>query len=388
MKIISIVGARPQFIKLAPFARAIEAYNNQSKNCQPVNAENTIEHIIVHSGQHYDTDMSDIFFTELQIPTADYNLEIGSGSHGWQTGRMLEELDRLLSHLKPDCVVVYGDTNSTLAGALAAVKSHYYLIHVEAGLRSFNRQMPEEINRIVADHVCDVLLVPTQTALRNLKTENLGPRSIFTGDIMLDAVIFNSKLAKQHSNILERLSISPEAYGLVTVHRAENTDAPQLRSILDTLNAIADKYYPLIFPIHPRTRACLNGQLPDWRPSENLYLIEPQGYLDMLQLVASARVVLTDSGGLQKEAFFLNRPCITLRKETEWVETVRGGGNVVCGIQASAILDAVKYWQKYLSNISQDGFSLDFTDAVEKSFGDGCAAEKILDVVLSKAKKP
>ena len=386
MKIVSIVGARPQFIKLAPFTRAVDAYNNSVKGNRTASAGNTIEHIIVHSGQHYDTDMSDVFFSELQIPPADYNLEIGSGSHGQQAGRMLEKLDGLLTGLKPDCVVVYGDTNSTLSGALAAVKSHYRLVHVEAGLRSFNRRMPEEINRIVADHVCDVLLAPTQTAIENLKTENLGQRAVFTGDIMLDAVLFNSKLAGQRSNVLARMAVLPGTYGLVTIHRAENTNATQLRNILDTLNIIASQHYPLVFSVHPRTGVCLKDQLPDWQPHARLRLIKPQGYLDMLQLVANARVVLTDSGGLQKEAFFLNRPCITLREETEWVETVSGGGNLVCGMKTDSVLSAVQFWQQKISVSAQTGMTLDFSSAVQETFGDGHASERILDAVLSLAK--
>ncbi|MGB7931987.1 MAG: UDP-N-acetylglucosamine 2-epimerase (non-hydrolyzing) [Gammaproteobacteria bacterium] len=377
MKIVSIVGARPQFVKLAPFARVIDAHNIAKAE------DATIEHIIVHSGQHYDAGMSDVFFDELQIPKPDYNLQIGSGSHGWQTGRMLEKLDVLLARLEPDRVMVYGDTNSTLAGALAAVKRHYKLIHVEAGLRSFNRHMPEEINRIVTDHVCDVLLAPTQTAIDNLKAENLAKRTVFTGDVMYDAVLFNSRLAEQRSNVLARMALTPGSYGVVTIHRAENTGSSQLRSILDTLSTISAQYFPLVFPVHPRTRACLNDQLRDWQVNAQLQLAEPQGYLDMLQLVANARIVLTDSGGLQKEAFFLNCPCITLREETEWVETVIGGGNVVCGTQSDAVIKAVQRWQQHLSAADQSHSTLDFSAAAHASFGDGRSAEIILAAVLA-----
>ena len=377
MKIVSIVGARPQFVKLAPLARAIYAHNRDKGK------GNSIEHIIVHSGQHYDAGMSDVFFDELQIPKPDYNLKIGSGSHGWQTGRMLESLDELLSNLAPDRVVIYGDTNSTLAGALAAVKRHYRLIHVEAGLRSFNHRMPEEINRIVADHVCDVLLAPTQTAVDNLKMENLAQRTVFTGDVMYDTVLFNSQLAEQRSNVLVRMGLTPGSYGIVTIHRAENTGASQLRNILDTLNTISSKQFRLVFPIHPRTRACLDDQLREWQANAQLQLIEPQGYLDMLKLVANARVVLTDSGGLQKEAFFLNRPCITLREETEWVETVTGGGNIVCGTQTDAVLKAVQHWQQQLYDAEQTHSILDFSVAAQASFGDGNSAEMILAAVLA-----
>lgn len=377
MKIVSIVGARPQFIKLAPFTRAIDAHNSAKAD------DTTIKHIIVHSGQHYDTGMSDVFFDELQIPRPDYNLGVGSGSHGRQTGRMLEKLDELLARLDPDRVVVYGDTNSTLAGALAAVKRHYKLIHVEAGLRSFNREMPEEINRIVADHVCDVLLAPTQTAIDNLKAENLAKRTVFTGDVMYDAVLFNSQLAEQRSSVLARMALTPGSYGVVTIHREENTGARQLRNILDTLNTISGQYFPLVFPVHPRTRACLHDQLRDWQVNAQLQLVEPQGYLDMLQLVANARIVLTDSGGLQKEAYFLNRPCITLREETEWVETVAGGGNVVCGTQGDSVIKAVQRWQQHLSRAEQSHSTLDFSVAAHESFGNGRSAEKMLAAVLA-----
>ena len=377
MRIVSIVGARPQFMKMAPLVRAINVHNNAEGK------GSAIEHIIIHSGQHYDDGMSEVFFKDLQIPEPDYNLKIGSGSHGWQTGRMLEKLDELLVNLTPHRVVVYGDTNSTLAGALAAVKRHYRLIHVEAGLRSFNRQMPEEINRIVTDHVSDVLLAPTQTAINNLKAENLSKRTVFTGDVMYDTVLFNSQLSEQRSNVLVRMALTPGSYGMVTIHRAENTGASQLRKILDTLNTISAQYFPLVFPIHPRTRTCLNDQLRDWQADKQLQLIEPQGYFDMLQLLANARVVLTDSGGLQKEAFFLNRPCITLREETEWVETVTGGGNVVCGTQTDAVLKAVQYWQQQLSDADESHSILDFSVAAQASFGDGHSAKIILAAILA-----
>jgi UDP-N-acetylglucosamine 2-epimerase len=377
MKIVSIVGARPQFVKLAPLARAITAHNSANRS-----TGDSIEHLIIHSGQHYDPGMSDIFFDQLQIPKPDYNLEIGSGSHGWQTGCMLEKLDTLLGDLAPDRVVVYGDTNSTLAGALAAVKRHYKLIHVEAGLRSFNRRMPEEINRIVADHVCDLLLAPTQTAIDNLSRENLSQRSVFTGDIMYDTVLFNSRLSLQHSDIVSRMALTPGEYGIVTIHRAENTGISQLLDILNTLNTIAAEQFPLVFPVHPRTRACLHEQLPEWKAHSQLQLIKPQSYLDMLQLVTNARMVLTDSGGLQKEAFFLNRPCITLREETEWVETVTGGGNIVCGTRASAVSAAIQHWQRQIANAEQAGTILDFSAAAQSAFGHGHAAEKILSAVL------
>lgn len=370
MKLVSIVGARPQFVKLAPFARAIQKYNDKHVSGQ-------IEHVIIHSGQHYDPGMSEVFFDELEIPKPDYNLEVGSGTQGWQTGRMLEKLDTLLQELKPDRVIVYGDTNSTLAGALAAIKLHQKLIHVEAGLRSFNRNMPEEINRIVADHVCGVLLAPTQTAMNNLEKENLAHRSIFTGDIMYDTVLFNHKLAETRSYVVDRMGLTTYDYGVVTIHRADNTEITRLPGLLKTLNEIAEQFCSLIFPVHPRTRNTIERALPDWNASSKLHIVEPQGYLDMLSLVANSRVVLTDSGGLQKEAFFLNVPCITLRSETEWTETVSGQGNAITNIDAHKIKQAMKDWQQKYEHARPD-----FTLAAQQAFGDGHAADKILTAVL------
>lgn len=370
MKLLSIVGARPQFIKVAPFARAIADHNN--KGGEP------LEHLILHTGQHYDAGMSEIFFEELEIPRADFNLGVGSGRHGSQTGQMLEKIEQVLLETRPDMVVIYGDTNSTVAGALAAVKLHLPVAHVEAGLRSFNRRMPEEINRIVADHTSDILLAPTPTAMDNLAGEGLAQKAHWTGDIMYDAVLFNRQLASQQSEILPRLSLVPGAYGLVTVHRADNTDNDQrLINLLTVFNEIAEYLLPLVFPIHPRTANLLKEKFPAWVAHPRLRLIEPLGYLDMLCLLAQTGLVLTDSGGVQKEAFFLGRPCLTLREETEWPETVIGGGNQTVGTQPDVIRTAVTTWRRQ-SPMTKADFSI----AVGNAFGDGNAAQHILTAIF------
>ncbi|HSL68764.1 MAG TPA: UDP-N-acetylglucosamine 2-epimerase (non-hydrolyzing) [Longimicrobiales bacterium] len=363
MRTVSIVGARPQFVKLAPVCRALARHN--------ANGGPPIEDLIVHTGQHYDPGMSDVFFEELDIPRAGVDLGVGSGSHGVQTARMLEGIERLLLERRPDAVVVYGDTNSTVAGALAAAKLHIRSVHVEAGLRSFNRAMPEEINRVATDHISDLLLAPTPTAMRNLAAEQLGERSLFTGDVMYDAVLHARQRARERSQILQRLKLSAHAYGVVTLHRAENTTTQQLRGILNVLNEVADKHLPLVFPVHPRTAKVRREELSAWQPHARLRLIEPLGYLDMLHLVDSARVTLTDSGGLQKEAFFLGCPCVTLRTETEWVETVEAGGNVVAGIEREAVMTAVAQWLRQPARPT-------FGAAAGQPFGDGHAADAIV----------
>jgi UDP-N-acetylglucosamine 2-epimerase len=369
MKLVSIVGARPQFIKIAPFARALEHPNGRSA---------TVEHVIVHTGQHYDAEMSDIFFQELKIPKPLINLAIGSGSHGSQTGLMLDKIEEVLLDRDTDLVVVFGDTNSTLAGALAAAKLQIPVAHIEAGLRSFNRRMPEEINRVATDHVSDLLLAPTPTAMENLRTEGLANRSVFTGDIMSDAVMFNRELAIRTSRITERLGLSSGSYGLVTVHRAEITDNQEkLRGLMTAFNDIAAKF-PLIFPVHPRTAKQLAAHLPEWSPHPGLRVLAPVSYLDMLSLVNHARILFTDSGGLQKEAFFLGCPTITLRNETEWVETIQAGGNILAGVNPDRIHAALRRWNDCLSSGKPD-----FASRVATSFGDGHAAVKIRDALLS-----
>jgi UDP-N-acetylglucosamine 2-epimerase len=361
MKWLTIVGARPQFIKLGPVSRAIHAH--------AAGAE--IHDLVVHTGQHFDDNMSEVFFRELALPRPAINLGIGGGGHGAQTGRMLEELEALMQKETPDIVIVYGDTNSTLAGALAAAKLHLPIAHIEAGLRSFNRAMPEEINRLVADHVSDLLLVPTPTGMKNLVAESLGDRSRLVGDVMYDAVLHTRAVAMQRSKIVADLALSGKSFGVVTIHRPENSDTELLGTLLAALSRVADENdIDLVFPVHPRTRQRMASTSPRSTPSRRLRLIEPLGHLDMMQLVASAKVVLTDSGGLQKEAFFLGVPCVTLRSETEWVETVEAGANVVVGADAQRIRQAA-------ATALDKGASWSQT-TVARYFGDGDAGARIV----------
>jgi len=328
MKILSIVGARPQFIKAAPLSRKLR------ESCREV---------LVHTGQHYDDNMSAAFFKELSIPAPDYHLGIGSGRHGMQTGAMLTRIEELLLNERPDWVLVYGDTNSTLAGALAACKLPIPLAHVEAGLRSFNRKMPEESNRILTDHCSDLLFCPSQAAVDNLGREGLTEGVHLVGDIMFDAVLQFSEIANQCSTILQSLNVRPREYLLATVHRPGNTDvAPNLRNILDAFLGINE---PILFPIHPRTRKRIAEfeNMPDLQnPTGKVKLIEPVGYMDMLILERNARLILTDSGGMQKEAYWLGVPCVTLREETEWVETVEAGWNTLVGADPGLIVEATR----------------------------------------------
>ena len=367
MKVVSVVGARPQFVKIAPIAQAIAADHLGSD----------AQHLIIHTGQHYDAKMSDVFFSELNLPVANINLGIGSGSHGTQTGAMMAALESSIREVNPDIVIVYGDTNSTLAAALTAVKLHIPVAHVEAGLRSFNRRMPEEINRVVADHVCDLLLAPTPTAMANLNVEGLAKRARFTGDVMYDAVLFFRDVARKRSAPLPNLMLAPHAYAVATLHRAENTDNPVLlRTLLDTFNEIAANQLPIVFPVHPRTSRQIREQLPDWQPNTNLRMVEPLGYLDMIALVDRAALTLTDSGGLQKEAFFLGCPCVTLRDETEWLETVTRGANELASGDPVRVLAAVEKFRHRYPNGKAD-----FSDSIGVSFGDGRAAEIICQAI-------
>lgn len=330
MKVVTIVGARPQFIKAATVSRALRA--------QP-----GVTEVLVHTGQHYDANMSDVFFAELDIPAPAHHLGIGSAGHGAQTGRMLEAIEDVIQAARPDWVLVYGDTNSTLAGALAAAKLHVPVAHVEAGLRSFNRRMPEEINRVLADHASDLLFAPTAAAVDNLRNEGIDPQRVsLVGDVMYDATLYYAAKAEQESRILDRLGLTPKGYVLATVHRAENTDDPaRLNAIVDGLSAVAAEV-PVVLPLHPRTRAALlrAGLL---EPAQaRLTLIDPVGYLDMVQLEKGAAVIATDSGGVQKEAYFNGVPCVTLRDETEWVELVEAGWNrLVPSVDATTIRDAI-----------------------------------------------
>lgn len=361
MKIITIIGARPQFIKAAPFSETFRKKNYE---------------ILIHTGQHYDNNMSDVFFKELNIPEPDYNLNIGSGSHGKQTGRMLEAIEELILKEKPDGILVYGDTNSTLAGALAASKMHVPVFHVEAGLRSYNKLMPEEQNRILTDHISALLLCPTQTAVTNLQKEGITSGVINTGDIMYDAILRNINLSKeQYGNSkwkaglglhrhTERLS--DKNYYLATIHRAENTDDRSKLEKIFTAFERLDK--PVLMPIHPRTRKLIETM--DLK-LDNTILIDPVGYLLMLYLTSNAYMVVTDSGGLQKEAYFLQTPCTTLRDQTEWIETLENEWNVLSPIVIDTIIKTAKRELVCLQHPQP------------QLFGDGHAAESICEAILA-----
>lgn len=382
MKILSIVGARPQFIKLAPLVQALKKGTKD------------IRHVLVHTGQHYDYNMSKVFFDELNIPKPDYHLKVGSGRHGKQTGKMLEKIEKVLLKESPDWIVVFGDTNSTLAGALAGTKLSIPIAHVEAGLRSYNKNMPEEINRILTDHCSQILFCPTETAVKNLQNEGFSniandaklisesatlmsfaqnPALVLNvGDIMYDSLLLCSELAEKNSVILKNLDgIRPQKYYLATIHRAENTDnTDRLRNIMEALLEISNRT-PVIFPIHPRTKKKLSTLNLSLSKSNSLHFIDPVNYLDMLMLEKNAKKILTDSGGIQKEAYFLNVPCITLRDETEWKETVDCGWNIIVGTKKEDIL----------ANIDTPT-SMPPTDINAKlSFGDGRAAIKMIKVL-------
>jgi UDP-GlcNAc3NAcA epimerase len=358
MKILTIVGARPQFIKAAAVSRALKAI-----------APDTASEIIVHTGQHFDSQMSDVFFEELSIPAPKYNLGISGGSHGAMTGRMLEAVERVLLTERPDWVIVYGDTNSTLAGTLAASKLHLPVAHVEAGLRSYNMRMPEEVNRIVADRLSTKLLCPTQTSVSNLAKEGITTGVHLVGDVMFDTALHFAKVAFERSTILRTHALQPKAYVLATCHRAENTDDKQrLTGIVRGLADIA-RSNTVVFPVHPRTRQQFE-RFDLAAHLEQIILIEPVSYLDMVELERNALTIITDSGGVQKEAFFYRVPCITTRDETEWIETVDSGWNVLVGSDTAAISDAFKT----LPNRQKTEI---------QPYGSGNASQLIVDVLLS-----
>ncbi len=323
MKILTIIGARPQFIKAAAVSHVLRQKNME---------------VMVHTGQHYDYLMSDVFFNELEIPKPDHNLQVGSAKHAGQTGEMLIRLEPIFEQEKPDFVLVYGDTNSTLAGALVASKLQIPVAHVEAGLRSFNREMPEEINRILTDHISELLFCPSQQGADNLKLEGITNGVHVVGDVMYDAILKYIALAEKKSDIVRSLNLEEGKYLLATVHRAANVDDPKrLFDILETLSMTGET---VVFPSHPRTLKAIKSA--DFSLGKNIQLIEPVGYLDMLWLEKNARMILTDSGGVQKEAYWLGVPCVTLRNETEWVETAQAGWNIVAGVERSKILSAVR----------------------------------------------
>jgi len=335
-KIVTILGARPQFVKAAVLSRVISKYK-------------AIEEVIIHTGQHYDNNMSTIFFEEMQIPTPKYNLAINGLSHGAMTGQMLQKIEEVLIEEKPDLVVVYGDTNSTMAGALAAKKMNIKVAHIEAGLRSFNMKMPEEINRILTDRISDLLLCPTDTAVENLQNEgfnNLPSKVVKCGDIMKDAVEFYGKTSKEKSSIISKLKLRKNEFVLATIHRQENTDSIEnLKSIFEGLEQIS-KQKEVVLPLHPRTKAILE----EHNLSYNITTIKPVGYFDMLELLKNCNLVVTDSGGLQKEAFFNNKHCIIAREETEWVELVSNNFAKIVGSNKVAMIDAFEKFQNSSAN--------------------------------------
>ena len=365
MKIVTIIGARPQIIKAAALSRAIRNHY-----------ADRIHEVIVHTGQHYDDNMSQVFFDELGIPHPDYNLHVGSATHGVQTARMIEGIEKVLLDEKPDCIVLYGDTNSTLAGAVAASKIHLPVVHVEAGLRSFNKSMPEEINRIVCDHCSTLLFTPTKAGFDNLKREgfpidNDGPYSIdnpkvyHCGDIMYDNSLHFSTLAEQKTQVLKRLGLESKPYVLATLHRDSNTDCSErLNANLEAFTELS-KDIAIVLPMHPRTRK----KAGDFH-ADNVIVTEPVSFLEMIQLEKHAQLVLTDSGGVQKESYFFQKPCVILRPETEWVEIVETGAATLADADKDRILKASRL---YLQQPPVDFPAL---------FGDGHAAEFMLEKML------
>ena len=349
MKIASIVGARPQFIKCAPLSKELRKDHHE---------------VLIHTGQHYDYEMSKLFFDQLGISKPDYNLGVGSALHGIQTGKMLIEIERVLLEEKPDFVLVYGDTNSTLAGALAAVKLHIPVGHVEAGLRSFDRTMPEEFNRILTDHASDLLFAPTNTAVDNLRREGITSGVYLTGDVMYDVLRYSTKIAKK-SGVLEEFDIRPKGYVLTTIHRPSNTDdAINLSNILDVLSESGEN---VVFPIHPRSLNFIKKHRLERKIKKNVFITKPVGYFDFIWLELNAKKILTDSGGIQKEAYILKVPCITLRENTEWIETVEDGWNILVGSNKEKIRDAMKTFRP--------------KGKQRNVFGDGNANKKIKEII-------
>jgi len=348
MKIVSVVGARPEFVQAWPVSQAVRQQHRE---------------LLVHTGQHYDYQMSQAFFDDLGLPSPDYNLEVGSGAHGQQTGQLLARMEEVLVKEQPDLVLVRGDTNSTLAGALAASKLHIPTAHIEAGERSHDRRMPEEINRLVSDQLADAHFCASRTAVERLCSEGITCAAHWVGDVMFDALLQNLPVARTKSNILTRLGLTPGRYTLVTVHRAANTDDPaRLGKLVEILNWVGET---IVFPAHPRTRKALDHLGATF--TGHVRVIEPVGYLDMMRLEESARLIATDSGGVQREAYFLRKPCLTLRDETEWAETVRAGWNKLVGVEPERVMAE---WFSFAPPAEQPPI-----------FGDGTAGQRIADIL-------
>lgn len=379
LKILNIVGARPQIIKASAISRAIAG-----------EFSGEIEEVVVHTGQHYDRELSDVFFDELEIKQPDHNLQVGSGRHGRQTGMIMERIEDVILDEKPDCVIIYGDTNSTLAAALAAAKQHFPVVHIEAGMRSFNKTMPEELNRIMADHASTLLIAPTNAAFKNLmsegfRPENVAPYSInnprvfLTGDIMYDNSLFYADLAeRKKQDFLTGLGVADREFVLVTIHRDSNTDDPErLSAIFSTIKELSEvNSMPMIMPLHPRTMIALRNRVPELYAAISghpfLRVIPPVSFLEMILLEKRARLIITDSGGVQKESHFFSRPCIVLRKETEWVELVKNGTVKLADANPARIKEAWDYFVANGSTLQYPAF-----------YGDGKAAIIILKEVLA-----
>ena len=350
MKIISVVGARPQFIKLAILSKELRENHNE---------------IIIHTGQHYDDNMSRYFFEEMQIAKPDYNLNIGSGSHGKQTAEMLIGLEDIFLHQKPDVVITFGDTNTTLATGLAATKLNIPVAHVEAGLRSHNREMPEEINRILTDHISDYLFAPTLTAMENIKSENLYGKPFLVGDVMYDSLLYYGKIAEQKSRILKNLKLKQKEYILLTLHRPYNVD--NIQKLQNIFSALKQTKRFIILPVHPRT--CKMIESTNTIIPENISIIEPLGYLDFISLQKHSEKIITDSGGIQKEAYLNGIPCITIRPETEWIETVKAGWNVLVGDKKDQLIENCLHFKPSHNR--------------PRYFGDGDSSKKIISILES-----
>ena len=360
MKVVTIVGARPQFVKAAIISRAFTQMAD-------------VNEVMVHTGQHYDENMSEIFFEEMNIPRPAYQLKAGGGNHGAMTGRMLAGIEKILLDEDPDCVLVFGDTNSTLSGALASAKLHIPVAHIEAGLRSFNRNMPEEINRVLTDHLSKLLFCPTVRAVENLGREAIDKGVYHVGDVMYDAALLFGKVAEKGSGIIKRLNLDGKTFCLATIHREENTEDPaRLQTIVESLGAIANPLSQVILPLHPRTLKYLKkyGLLTFSSGNKYFRFIEPVSFLDMVALEKKAKIIITDSGGVQKEAYFHCVPCVTIRDETEWVETIECGWNTLVSANKERIISAVEMAP------AKDRRPI-------KDYGEGCSAQKIVKIISS-----